>query len=399
MASRRTLSKLVFLLGFMTLSSFVLAAPFTTTYTSTILGSESVGPFNQGEQFTISIVLDNGGTTAISQTWTPAEVVAISFIMNDAPNVITTVYSPVVFSNSPTGSFVTDAGGVLTALPELQDVDPGGLAVPGFSTVASTNDPATPGAFFINGDNPVYYNLDGDRAGMTNAANNVLAANWSRPAAPVAAPTTQTINGIVGTAITASTTLTATNFAGDVTYAVSPALPAGLSLDTTTGVISGTPTATQASTDHIITGTGATSGSATTTVTITVVEVSEALSTFTASTSSVVAGSEAALTVAVRDTAGDPVSGLPVTLAVENASIDASLVSITTSPTDTDASGEALFTVASSVAQEVEFRATFNPDLFVSVTWTATPVPSMPFFGLLALGGLLGLFGIRQLKA
>ena len=29
---------------------------------------------------------------------------------------------------------------------------------------------------------------------------------------------------------------------------------------------------------------------------------------------------------------------------------------------------------------------------------TATAVPSMPFFGLLALGGLLGLFGLRKLK-
>ena len=29
----------------------------------------------------------------------------------------------------------------------------------------------------------------------------------------------------------------------------------------------------------------------------------------------------------------------------------------------------------------------------------ATPVPTLPFFGLLALGGLLGLFGVRQLKA
>ena len=29
---------------------------------------------------------------------------------------------------------------------------------------------------------------------------------------------------------------------------------------------------------------------------------------------------------------------------------------------------------------------------------SATAVPTMPFFGLLALGGLLGLFGLRKLK-
>ncbi len=43
---------------------------------------------------------------------------------------------------------------------------------------------------------------------------------------------------------------------------------------------------------------------------------------------------------------------------------------------------------------------TLNPDdpAFVAAA-PATPVPTLPVFGLLALGGLLGLFGVRQLKA
>ena len=40
-----------------------------------------------------------------------------------------------------------------------------------------------------------------------------------------------------------------------ITYSVSPALPAGVSLNTTTGVISGTPTATSAKTDYTVTAT------------------------------------------------------------------------------------------------------------------------------------------------
>ena len=81
-------------------------------------------------------------------------------------------------------------------------------------------------------------------------------------------PSTQTLNGTVGTAITPSTALTPIGFGGVVTYAISPSLPTGLSLNTSTGDISGTPTASQASAAYTITGTGATSGTATTAVSI-----------------------------------------------------------------------------------------------------------------------------------
>ena len=40
-----------------------------------------------------------------------------------------------------------------------------------------------------------------------------------------------------------------------VAYAVSPALPAGLSLDATTGIVSGTPTAIAATSGYTVTAT------------------------------------------------------------------------------------------------------------------------------------------------
>ena len=82
-------------------------------------------------------------------------------------------------------------------------------------------------------------------------------------------PTTQSINGYVGSAITATKSLTATNFSGAVTYTISPSLPAGLTMSAT-GVISGKPTVAQAATNYTITGKGAVSGTATTAVIITV---------------------------------------------------------------------------------------------------------------------------------
>jgi hypothetical protein len=174
-------------------SSVAVAAPFTVTYTDTIAGGSDTPPFNTGEAFTISIVVDNGGASAVSQIWTPADVVSITFSMNDAPNTITTVFSPVVFSFS-NGTFITDAAGVLTAVPDnLTDIN-GGNDELGFSTIASTNDTATPTSFFINGGNGVYHNSDeigvsNNTARMTNVANNIIAANWTNPAAAMAPAT------------------------------------------------------------------------------------------------------------------------------------------------------------------------------------------------------------------
>ena len=81
-------------------------------------------------------------------------------------------------------------------------------------------------------------------------------------------PSTQTVYGSVGEAIADTSTFTTTGISGTPTFTVSPALPSGLSLSSSTGVVSGTPTAAQSATAYTITATGATSGSATATVTI-----------------------------------------------------------------------------------------------------------------------------------
>ncbi|MBU6245394.1 MAG: putative Ig domain-containing protein, partial [Actinomycetales bacterium] len=88
-------------------------------------------------------------------------------------------------------------------------------------------------------------------------------------AGPSLSPASQTVSGPPGSAITPTTAFTPTGFTGSVTYAVSPALPSGLTLSSSTGVISGTPTGVSSGT-YTITGTGATSGSATATVVITI---------------------------------------------------------------------------------------------------------------------------------
>lgn len=89
---------------------------------------------------------------------------------------------------------------------------------------------------------------------------------------PTLSPASQTVSGTINEPFTATATLGPAGFGGAVTYAVtSGTLPAGLTLNTATGVVSGTPTAVGAST-VTITGTGATSGSATATISFTISE-------------------------------------------------------------------------------------------------------------------------------
>ena len=70
----------------------------------------------------------------------------------------------------------------------------------------------------------------------------------------------------------AITAITPTFTGSGVTFSVSPALPTGLTLNTTTGVISGTPTTPQAQTSYTVTATN-TGGSATDTVLITITAI------------------------------------------------------------------------------------------------------------------------------
>jgi hypothetical protein len=106
--------------------------------------------------------------------------------------------------------------------------------------------------------------------GSANATVTLLVAATT-PAAPLTLVYPALTDPVVlATYTSASPTVTyGTTFPADLFYTVSPALPAGLSLGLTTGVISGTPTAASSG-SYVITASNA-GGVATATVALTVV--------------------------------------------------------------------------------------------------------------------------------
>jgi hypothetical protein len=76
-------------------------------------------------------------------------------------------------------------------------------------------------------------------ANLDTTATSILTVNQQ---ALSLAPATQVLTGYVGDAISASATYIPTNFGGAPSYSIVPALPAGLTINPATGVITGTPT-------------------------------------------------------------------------------------------------------------------------------------------------------------
>lgn len=162
-------------------SQIAMSAPYSVTWTSTLSGS-STSPYNAGEPTSITFLLDNGGTTNVSQTWNAVDVARVIYVFNDAPNTITTVFDPNSTDglSSTSGSFATDAAGILISSPtSWNDTSASG-------TVVSSNDPAgtTDFRWWVNGNNQILVNDAADpRAdAFANAVDtNISPAAWSNP--------------------------------------------------------------------------------------------------------------------------------------------------------------------------------------------------------------------------
>ena len=217
-------------------------------------GSISGTPSTNSAQtdYTVTATNSAGSDTAIVTI-----TVAATLALPDIAYATTTISA--VVGSAITTLVPTNVGGPVASW-SISPALPAGLAF----NAASGRVSGTPTAVTAQAN----YTVTATNATGTDTATLSITVSSATPSAPNIAYSPSTLEAVVDEAITA---WTPTNTGGAATsWSVSPALPAGLSLNTTTGAITGTATAETASATYVVTATNA-GGSDTASLTISVV--------------------------------------------------------------------------------------------------------------------------------
>jgi uncharacterized repeat protein (TIGR01451 family) len=215
------------------------------TGTGAIAGTPSVAIASTS--FTVTAT-NSGGSTTTTVTVTVNDVAPASISYSPSTLVCTKGASCVFNAPSVTGGAVT-SWSISPALPTGLSLNATGAIVGTPTVLASLNS----------------YTVTGTNSGGSATASIFLTVNDVAPNSLTYA--TNPASYVKGTAISPNLP---SNAGGAVTgYSVSPALPAGLSLDAVTGVISGTPAVVSAAATYTVTATN-TGGSTTATLNLTV---------------------------------------------------------------------------------------------------------------------------------
>jgi len=182
----------------------------------------------------------------------------LSITVNDAPPSITYAVNPAAYTKGVaiTPNVPTDSGGAVISYAVSPALPAGLLLSPTTGIISGTPTTITAAAT---------YTVTATNSGGNSAVGVSIAVDDVAPRA-----LTYSANPAVYTIGTVIPNNVPTVGGGTVvSYSVAPALPAGLSLSTTTGVITGTPTAVAATASYVVTATNS-GGSATDSVSITV---------------------------------------------------------------------------------------------------------------------------------
>jgi len=141
-----------------------------------------------------------------------------------------------------------------------------------------------------------------DANGATNTATFSLAVNGAVTATTAVSTSTLTLN----LAATSFTPITGSGGTGTLSYTISPALPTGLSISSSTGAITGTPTVISSATTYTVTVTDSNSATNTATFSLTVGQASQTIGSFAPPATSTYGATPIALT-ATGGASGSPV--------------------------------------------------------------------------------------------
>ncbi|MEM7181193.1 MAG: putative Ig domain-containing protein [Spirochaetota bacterium] len=185
---------------------------------------------------TISITVSNAAPSALSYTGSPFVFTKDVTIAPSHPTVTGTVTSYSVAPALPTGLTIDPSTGQITGIPTIL------LAATNYTITATNSEGSTTSTISIT-------------------VNDTAPASLSYAGSPFIFTKNATITGVNPT-VTGTVT----------SYSVSPALPTGLAINTTTGQLAGTPTVISATTNYTVTATNS-AGSTTATISITVDDI------------------------------------------------------------------------------------------------------------------------------
>ena len=275
--------------------------------------------------YTVTASNTGGSTTA-----------SVTIVVNDAaPTSIAYSPSSLTLTKGTTMTTVTptSSGGTATSW-SISPSLPSGLS---FSTTTGAIS-GTPTTITSSAS----YTVTASNTGGSDTATVTIVVNDVTPSS-----LTYTPNSFTLTKGTAMTTVTPSVSGGPVTsWTVSPSLPSGLSLDSSTGAISGTPTAITTSASYTVTA-GNTGGSTTASVTIVVNDI--APSSITYSPSSLTLTKNTAMTTVTPTSSGGTVTSWTVSPALPSGlSLDSSTGAISGTPTTTSSSASYTVTASNS---------------------------------------------------
>jgi hypothetical protein len=227
------------------------------------------------------------------------------------------------------------------------------------------------------------------------------------------ATASNTFSLTVNTAVTATITIasesltygTASSFipisggggTGPLTYGIVPTLLGGLTLNTATGTISGTPTAVSAAASYTITVTDSNGASASASFSLSVDQETPVL-TLTATPNPSVVGGTVTLTATV---AGDPPTGTvnfyDGTTLIGSASLVAAGTTSSTATFTINTLGVGSHTISASYLGNTDF-ATVSLAVKAVIDPVLVPAPLLGSWALLLLGGLIGLVAVARVR-
>jgi hypothetical protein len=234
--------------------TLTVTGPSAYSHVYTQAASSGVATFNLG-----SVALNAGGTYTYTASLTSVASAVASETVNSLTAQTITGFAPatpVTFGVSPISLTATGGG---SGNPVTFSV------VSGSGTVSGTNG----ATLTVTGAGTIVIAANQAGNGSYAAATQVTASivvNGAVTATQSVATTTLTVNHAAATFVPVS----GSGGTVPLSYRVSPALPAGLTLSTSTGAISGTPTAASAATTYTVTVTDANNATATSTFNLTV---------------------------------------------------------------------------------------------------------------------------------